>query len=245
MLLVSMKMARFKAAKLEDRKNFYEKEFDFEKVKYWFEENGLKLPELCAMDYGSDNKTIGGKKVKGYIVYLKTSELKDKVKKFFPDDVYYDRNLYADSDEALKKLYFDSWKEQELVFDVDSDNFDCTHENEELVCNKCLESAFDWSKKLEQELRKKFKKTEIVYSGKGFHVHIFDREAFLMTKTQRKELVESLKRFFIDGWVSEGNINLIRMPFTLNAELSRIVIPVRESRLSERFFEEITPKFLN
>lgn len=240
-----MKKTCFRSAKAEERKQFYTTEFEIRKVISWFAEFGMQLPQLCAMDYGCDNETIGGNKIKGHVFYLKTSELKEKIKKHFPNAVYYDRNIYSDPEEQLKKLYFDNWKEQELVFDVDSNNIHYAHDGKNKFCEKCLEIAFENSKKLESALRKKFRKTEIIYSGKGFHVHVFDSKAFLLTKAQRKDLVESLKKFFIDGWVSEGNINLIRMPFTLNGELSRIAIPVRENKLSERFFEETVPKFLN
>ena len=232
----------FKAATLFERKNFYEK-FDLGKVKNWFKSNGMKIPKICAIDAGSDSGIIADKKLQGFMFYFPFFELKEKIKKYIPEDIYYDRNVYENPARALKNLSFDEWKGQELAFDIDADNFSCLHKGKK-VCKKCLRKAFEWSLKLKKYLKRKgFRKSVIVYSGKGFHVHVLDKKTFFLSRKKRKQIVSELNEYHIDDWVSEGNISLIRLPFSLNAEVSMRVIPVRENKLNKKFFEKAIPKF--
>src|SRR3989338_6437417 len=111
----------FRKSTLNERKEFYEKEFSIAKVKAWFKKNNMPLPQLCAVDAGSESGIILDKKNKDKMLYFKFSELKGKIKKYLPEDIYYDRNRYKSPDKILKTLDFNNLKNrvsEELVFDI-------------------------------------------------------------------------------------------------------------------------------
>lgn len=235
-----MKKSEFRASSLEERKKFYEKEFEFDKVNRWFKENKLK-PQICAIDAGSDTGIIIDKELKGVMLYFRFSELNKKIKKYIPEDIYYDRNFYENPEKELKELKFKNWKKQELVFDFDADNLPCSCER---LCLKCLARTYRETLKMKEVLMKKFgmKKIVIVYSGEGFHLHVLDEKAFLLNKSERKKIANAVREFPIDKWVSEGNISLIRLPYSLNGSVSRKVIPLTSNMSYEK---SSIPKFLS
>jgi len=90
----------------------------------------------------------------------------------------------------------------------------------------------------------------IVYSGRGFHVHVFDPEAYAFGDKKRREIAraEKEKGFAIDEWVTAGEMRLIRLPYSLHGLVSRIVVPLEKSELEK--FDPIhdkrcIPKFLS
>ena len=233
----------FRPSTLQERRRFYERVFSIEKVKRWFFRNGMKLPQLCAVDAGTETGIIINKKLKGQMLYFPFKNLIRKIKQYIPEDIYYDRSEYEDPDRVLKELKFNKFISQELVFDIDSDNIVCDcHNQESKVCNFCLNQTFIWAKKMKKELGKEFKKIRIVYSGRGFHVHVLDRRAFLFSINERKSLNKKFAEYPIDPWVSGGHINLIRMPYSLNGLVSRKVIPIKNSLIFNK--KETYPKFL-
>lgn len=231
----------FRPSTLSERKEFYEKEFDIERLRKWFFENGMKLPQICALDAGSESGIIINKKLKGQMLYFPFSELKIKIKKYIPEDVYYDRNMYADSEKVLKSLKFKGYLLQELVFDVDAENIacDCGEGN---VCDQCLERAFNAAQKMKEELGKEFNSITIVYSGRGFHVHVLDARAFAFSAQERRKWSQRFSKYPIDSWVSDGGISLIRISFSLNGLVSRRVLPLGKNWRSER--KKTLPLFL-
>mgnify|MGYP001591686980 FL=1 len=238
-----MKKYNLKPASLAEREKFYEEEFDLEKVKKWFYSNGAKLPQLCSVDAGTETGIIIDKKLKGRMLYFPLNELKIKIKQYIPEDVYYDRNVYENPSKALRNLKFDNFIKQELAFDIDADNIKCKCPKGTKLCDNCIKSAFSWAKRMKKELEKDFRKVRIVYSGRGFHVHIFDKKAFLLNLKQRDVLNKKFAHYPIDPWVSRGHIRLIRMPYSLNGLVSRKVIPLKNNL---RFYKELSyPKFLN
>lgn len=48
----------FRSSTLTERKEFYEKEFSIEKAKEWFRKNKMPLPQLCAIDSGTETRII-------------------------------------------------------------------------------------------------------------------------------------------------------------------------------------------
>ena len=238
----------FRPSTLQERKQFYEKEFSLEKVKNWFKKNNRTLPQICALDAGTETNFIKNKKWKGIHFYFPFKELKEKIKKYVPEDIYYDRNLYKDPEKRLKNLssrnFFSNknFTSQELVFDIDSDNFACFHSKDEQVCNKCLNQAWQYTLKLKKTLSNNFQKIKIVYSGRGFHLHVLDRKAFFLSIKEREKLVKKFSKFPIDPWVSRGYIELVRLPYTLNSLVSRKVMPLSNKEI---FREKATiPQFL-
>jgi DNA primase catalytic subunit len=102
---------------------------------------------------------------------------------------------------------------------------------------------------LYEYLEKEFSNLRIVYSGRGFHIHVFDPKAYALSDKKRRELAQTVKKkgFGIDEWVTAGDMRLIRLPYSLHGLVSRIVVPVEKSEL-ERFNpvrdERCIPKFL-
>ena len=232
----------FKPSTLDERREFYEKEFDIIKLKKWFRERGLKLPQLCAIDAGSETGIIIDKRLKGKMLYFPFNELRKKIKQYIPEDLYYDRNIYENPSKILKTFRFNNYIGQELVFDIDSDNIECKCLNKKELCDSCIRGVFNYAKKMKKKLEKYFDNIEIVYSGRGFHVHVFDKKAFFLSVKEREELNKKLSKFPIDPWVSGGYIRLIRMPYSLNGLVSRKVIPIRKSLKFSK--EKIYPLFL-
>lgn len=233
----------FRPSTLNERREFYEKEFSIEKAKEWFKKNKMPLPQLCAIDSGTETNIIKNKKWKGKLFYFLFSELKEKIKKYCPEDVYYDRNIYKDPKKILKTLKFNNPIKQELVFDIDSDNIFCNNHEKEKICNLCLDKAFIYASKMKRELARKFKKIKIIYSGRGFHLHVLDKKAYELEIAQRKKISEKFVSIYpIDPGVSNGLISLIRMPFSLNTLVSRKAVPLSNK---DKFDKTSTiPRFL-
>ena len=89
---------------------------------------------------------------------------------------------------------------------------------------------------LHEYLEKNYSRMRIVYSGRGFHIHVFDEEAYLLKEKERRQIARSVKKkgFAIDEWVTLGEMRLIRLPFSLHGLVSRIVLPLDKSEV-ERF----------
>ena len=234
---------KFRASTLDERKKFYKSEFRINNLKSWFADNKIKIPQIWAIDAGSDSGIIKDKKWKNFLFYFPFKELKEKIEKYAPEDIYYDRNIYSAPKKILKTLNFDKCMSQELVFDIDAENITCLCRDKK-VCNKCIRLACNLAFEMKKLLEKNenFKKIKIVYSGKGFHIHVLDNNASKLTTEQREKLNKKYSEFPIDPWVSQGNIRLIRAPHTLNGTVSRIAMPVD----SERSFKKnkSIPKFM-
>jgi DNA primase catalytic subunit len=232
----------FRPSSLSERSIFYDREFSITKVKNYFKKNKIKLPQICALDAGTETGIIINKKLKNMMLYLPFSELKEKIKKYIPEDVYYDRNTYLNPKKVLKNLNFNSWISQELVFDIDSDNIKCTHKRNQPLCKECLKKAYKSAIRMKKQLKGYFKRIVIVYSGRGFHIHILDKKSYNLSIKEREKLNRMVSKFPIDPWVSKGYIRLIRMPYSLNSLISRKVIPLnKKDKLNDK---DTIPNFL-
>ena len=244
-------------ASLKERKEFYERDFDLNKVKKWFR----RKPQFFVLDLGTDTKIIKDKKKLKKLIILKPNtsyeELKTKLIELSPEDVYYDRNLYKDLKKINKKTNFhkallsDNCLGQELAFDIDPENIKCPNcgkrSSTEKYCKICINMSLILGLELKKFLKNYFKEIVIIYSGRGCHVHVRDKKAFKMSQEKRKELNLKLRRLKIDPWVSHGPIRLIRLPYSLNSLVSRIVIPLKDDEI--RNFDvnknkKIMPSFL-
>lgn len=230
----------FYPSSLQERKEFYEREFSIEKVKKWFRKNGLKLPQICAIDAGGDTGIIIDKNLKGEMLYVKFDELKEKIKKYVPEDVYYDRSRYKKPERVLRTLKFKEFVAQEFMFDIDVDNIQGKKLGGEKISNTLIKEAYKYAVKMAMELKREFKKVEIVYSGRGFHVYVFDKKARYMNFEERARFVRKFLKYPIDPWVSKGHIRLARLPYSLNGLVSRICKPIYNKFL----IKETLPRFL-
>ena len=228
---------------LNERKEFYQKEFDVAKLDEWFESWSLKGKVKFAViigrhthifpeEYEEDASTsiIIGE-------YRNLMDLKAQILEFLPESAYYDRNVYDKKQRLIA---------QELAFDLDPENLTCPihgtladkmKRHQGLAfCELELNMVKEETVKLYEELAKQFSQMRVVYSGRGFHIHVFDIEPFTWKRKQRKALaVELMKKgFLIDEWVTTGGMRLIRLPYSLHGMVSRIVTPLEVHEL-ERF----------
>lgn len=242
-------------ATLEERKQFYTAEFHPEKVAKWLEEREDKVKfaviigrhtKIYPEKYAEDASTT-------IIIdeYKDLNEVRDQIIEFLPESAYYDRNVYDENDRKTG---------QELAFDLDPENVTCPihgsladkmkrHQGLSF-CKLELEMVKEQAISLHEHLEKQFSRMKVVYSGRGFHVHVFDREAYAFGDKKRREIARALKEkgFAIDEWVTAGEMRLIRLPYSLHGLVSRIVVPLEKSELEK--FDPIhdkrcIPKFLS
>lgn len=239
---------------LEERKEFYTEEFNLEKAEDWLRNWQGKVRFAVIMGrhtgiflekYASDASTT-------IIIdeYKSMKDVKEQILEFLPEAVYYDRNVY-DSDG--KKVG------QELAFDLDPENITCPvhgtladkmKRGQGLsFCEVELEMVKQEAAGLHDYLAAYFSDVKTVYSGRGFHLHVLDKQAYMLTAEERADLAAKVKAegFHIDEWVTAGEMRLIRLPFSLNGLVSRIVLPLKKQEL-ESFDpihdERVLPKFL-
>ncbi len=223
---------------IKEREAYYRKEFtrkEEKRIKKWLKD--YKKP-VITMDLGTDSgiyKKGYEKLYKKSMIYFEKkiiiNELKKNLLKYLPEDAYYARNMY---DEKGK------WIAQELAFDLDPENISCDkcneYKNVYSFCPRCFEKVRRQAIRLYKLMSKRFKKVKIVYSGRGFHIHVFDKKGFEMSFKERRKLTRMLlkKGFAIDEWVTNGHIDLIRLPYSLHGLISRKVLPLTLKQL-ERF----------
>jgi DNA primase catalytic subunit len=240
---------------LEERKEFYTSEFNLSKVTEWFKRSHGKTKFAVIMGrhtqiylekYSNDAFTT-------IIVdeYHDLEDVRNQIIEFLPEAVYYDRNVYDENDQKIS---------QELAFDLDPENVVCPihgsladkmKRNQGLsFCELELNMVKQEAIRLHEYLESFFSDLQIVYSGRGFHIHVFDQEAYRLDAKQRLIIAQEVKRkgFSIDEWVTSGEMRLIRLPYSLNGLVSRIVLSLRKNELEG--FEPITderclPKFID
>jgi len=177
-------------------------------------------------------------------------DVRGQILEFLPEAVYYDRNVY---DSNRRKVG------QELAFDLDPENITCPiHGSLEDKMKRhqglsFCEIEFDMVKKevigLYDFLETRFSNLMVVYSGRGFHLHVFDLNACNLNTKERLSIAREAKQagFHIDEWVTSGEYRLIRLPFSLNGLVSRITLPLRRDEIESfdaAHDKRSLPKFL-
>jgi DNA primase catalytic subunit len=239
---------------LQERKQFYSSEFNLQKVAEWFDMRHGRIKFAVIMGrhtqiypekYREDASTT-------IIIdeYKDLEDVKQQIVEFLPEAVYYDRNVYDENGEKVG---------QELAFDLDPENVVCPvhgslddkmKRNQGLsFCELELDMVKTEAVHLYENLESRFSDLRVVYSGRGFHIHVFDLEAYKLTAKQRLEIAQQVKQegFHIDDWVTSGEMRLIRLPYSINGLVSRIVLPLTKQELES--FNPVTderckPKFL-
>jgi len=239
-------------AKVRERELYYSR-LDFRRIESWFREKARrgKLP-IFEVDPGNESgyfKRRYADKVGKLLFFTAGSvdDLKEMVLEYLPEDLYYDRNIYRDQDRCAecddrgeKCLNCEGLFGQELMFDIDPENIECPNCGtlEDRVkgrsmfqfCYICFNRAIDETVRLYDELLGKgFTDLSVVFSGRGFHIYVFDEAGLKMGFEERKRLGESLLRrgFPIDQWVTDGEARLARVPFSLNGLVSRACTPIK------------------
>ena len=241
-------------ANLAERKQFYTEEFKLRNVASWLKMRKGKTKFaiiigrhtkifLEAFSEDADTTIIINE-------YADLEDVRSQIVEFLPEAVYYDRNIYDERDQPTS---------QELAFDIDPENITCPihgtladkmkrHQGLSF-CSTELEMARQQTASLFEYLGDQFSQLQIVYSGRGFHIHVFDKKAFEFTTKQRTEIAETVKTkgFEVDAWVTSGEMRLIRLPYSLNGMVSRIVLPLQKNEV-EKFNpvtdERCIPAFL-
>jgi DNA primase catalytic subunit len=240
---------------LKERKQFYTTEFTTKKVAEWFKD-GLGRSKFAVIigrhtniypeKYKEDASTT-------IIIdeYTNLEDVRQQILEFLPEAVYYDRSVYDENDHRIG---------QELAFDLDPENITCpihgslADKMKRLrglsFCELELEMVKHEAIGLHEFLTNRFSDVRVVYSGRGFHLHVLDPKAYLLTAQERLGLARQVKSagFQIDEWVTSGEMRLIRLPYSLNGLVSRIVLPLTKYEL-ESFDaihdERCLPKFLS
>ncbi len=242
-------------ATLEERRLFYEKEFRWREARRW-------VRSFVKVDTGRHTGIAVPGEKKRLLMLRPFRDLRERLIHYLPEDVYYDRNSYLSLNRCTRcKIFFGLWHGkycwwscrnvmgQELAFDLDPENlteqergsiYSFTAREFEETRRRTLELV-DW-------LSDRFTKLIPVYSGRGFHVVVRDRDAFLFTMEQRQALVEELPPGLaevIDPWVTRGNIRLLRLPYSLHGLVSRVATPLSKKELEkEDLLDRFKPRYL-
>lgn len=238
-------------ASLEERREFYQKEFKTNQVADWFREwnSPVVFAVIIGRHTGIYPKRYRSDKNRTILIdeYDRLVDIQRYCTEFLPESVYYDRNVYKGWIEArqgsagiegLGHVFG-----QQLAFDIDPENFDCPiHGSLEEKMNRrqglsfCrleFQLAQEEVLDLMDDLARSFSELRLVYSGRGFHLHVLDEGIMSWTRKQRTTLVRSLSRrgYLMDEWVPGGGMRLIRLPYSLNGLVSRVAIPLDKRSL--------------
>jgi DNA primase catalytic subunit len=233
---------------LGERQQFYES-FNLKKSRSWV---GRKL--VFAVIIGRHSAIYPAEYVKDKdepLIIDNYHTLKDvhiQILKFLPEGVYYDRNYYKDfslchSYDLRKAWTWDNFLGQQLAFDLDPENVDCPihgPSQERLAkgwglgfCETAFKITSTNTVQLYDELKKNYTDVRIVFSGRGFHIHVFDKDTKILTRKERKAIASRYQKYGIDPWVTNGEMRLIRLPYSLNGLSSRVVLPLTVSEVAE------------
>lgn len=239
-------------ASLGERVEFYRHEFDIRSMEKWL--RGYP-PMVFAVIIGRYTRIFPREysRIKDNTIiiydYCNMSELLSYILQYRPESVYYDRSLYRNRRACFLcgKKRPDCWRceefvGQELAFDLDVENVYCPLHGEPEArvregdyvsfCEYELGIVGEKTIELLDELKSEYRKIGITYSGRGYHIHVRDKSAILMSRHERREIAEQMgQNYPIDEWVTEGESHLIRLPFSLNGLVSRIVLPVTEKQI--------------
>jgi DNA primase catalytic subunit len=236
-------------ASLAERRRFYRRSMDFRAAAKWMTASTGERVYALILGRHSGIYPRRFRQLKNVPLIVDDArdvhDLRPYLVKYLPEGVYYDRNVYTSLDGARKARldYSRPWRSpffagQELAFDLDPENLDCPiHGDIEAKMRRHQGLSFcDWefeevrrqASALYDELSARWTRLQVVYSGRGFHVHVFDDEAFRLSRKERSHIAARFaRRYAIDEWVTSGEMRLIRLPYSLHGMVSRIVLPLR------------------
>jgi len=261
-------------ASIEEREVYYEKEFDIKAIAEWLSFRGneekIRSTTAFAMILGRHTGIYlpEFEEIRNKVVVIDDYEgfedLRWYILKYLPEGVYYDRNVYTNLEECRKceKCYKECWKcecfaGQELAFDIDPENVACPiHGSLEEKMKKGQGLSFcmyefnvvrNATIEIWEKLEREFSEMRVVFSGRGFHIHVLDEGAVKLTYQQRKEVAMKFSAHPIDEWITTGGSRLIRLPYSLNGLASRIVLPLKIEEVADfdlRYDRRCIPVFM-
>jgi DNA primase catalytic subunit len=238
---------------LDERREFYSKEFCLKSVSSWIgaRRGSMKMAMIPGRHSGIVAPAHSEDKDNVVIIddWRNARDIRRYCLEWLPEGLYYDRNLYRDISQCSecgnrKRTCFGCYNHigQQLAFDLDPENVDCPihgHVGDRLARGEGLLSfcmiEFKMirrqARELALEMKQHYEKVGIVFSGRGFHVIVDDEEAYALTSEERKSIARRvLKRYDIDEWVTIGSSRLMRLPYSLNALVSRKCVPIKEEK---------------
>ncbi len=255
---------------LDERRLFYSSEFDVDRLSVWIgnREKHLKFAMILGRHSGLFVQKHMSDKDNVIVIddWKSSRDLRSYALEYLPESLYYDRNRYVDVTECkgcvkdrLKCARCDNYFGQQLAFDIDPENVDCPyhgHIGDKMQTGRGLsfcmyefKAARRQAYELSTELMMRFDAVSVVYSGRGFHVVVDDESAYSSSRKQRSVLAREFgKRYDIDEWVTIGDSRLMRLPYSLNALVSRKCMVMKWGRdllsFDPRTSREVTPRFL-
>ncbi len=237
-------------ATLPERRRFYEEEFDLKAVQRWFGRRpNTSFAFILGRHTGIYPKEYAAIHNQVVILdeYTNLNELQEYLLQYLPEGAYYDRNFYAEPGSKHKIG-------QELAFDLDPENINCPYHGdiEKKMRQKqglsfCIyeyKAIRRQTVRLYNELKENYSELRIVYSGRGFHIHILDQQANNLKQKERRQIAKQYaERYPIDEWVTKGEMRLIRLPHSLHGMVSRICIELSPSEVG-RFDFRTDPRGL-
>lgn len=234
---------------LDERREFYSREFDVGSVTEWIGDRRGTLKFAMIPGRHSGIVVPKHRADKDNVVIIdewgSARDIRRYCLEWLPEGLYYDRNRYRDVSECArcgnkKRTCFGCYNHtgQQLAFDLDPENVDCPvhgHLGEKLARGEALLSfcmiefrmISRQARELSLELRERYDKVGIVFSGRGYHVVVDDEEAYVLTRKERTAIANRiLRRYDIDEWVTKGSSRLMRLPYSLNALVSRKCVPL-------------------
>lgn len=229
---------------LEERERFYRR-FPARKALRWAK--SISYKPVFAVNLGWYTRIVRPD-LKHYLerdvrtIYLRSVEsphaLRRKLLRYLPESVYYWRNILSDPSKCFgcslkfnrrEPLCFHcpNFLGQELMFDVDPVRHGEDYRYEDFLRARSV------TIRLVDRLLERFSKILVVFSGRGFHIHVRDPEAFLLSPAKRLELIRELNEPSLDVPVTYGSVSLARLPYTLNALVNAVVVPVSVKKLEE------------
>jgi DNA primase catalytic subunit len=239
-------------SRLEERRSFYQSEFDVRAVSGWIGDRRRSMK--FAMIPGRHTGIVAPAHAedRDNVVIIDTwrtaADIRDYAIEYLPEGLYYDRNRYADVKECAKCHESsmgcdkcDNFDGQQLAFDLDPENVDCPyhgHIGEKIQRGRGLSFCMYEFKEVRKqafalfrELDALYEKVGVVFSGRGFHVVIDDEFAYLLSRKERQVIARRFgRRYAIDEWVTVGGSRLMRLPGSLNGLVSRKCMIIKEIR---------------
>lgn len=173
-------MLEMREATPEDRKKYYREEWSQTDLPDYI------LHTLSLREFGFDHEGEGPSD--RYNQFVTPDELSDFLEENYPYAVYGSVALYEKPSQRKK------WLKSELAFDIDAKDLpfkrcDCTGGS---VCELCLNDARQVAASLGETLHSDLGLENIsyIYSGRGFHIRVFDDSIMEMGQAGRSQVVE-------------------------------------------------------
>ena len=268
---MSRLLVRMRPSTLDERRRFYEKEFDTRSLRAWIgpRSRHMKFAMIMGRHTGIVMEDRAADKDDVVVIdsWRSVSDLRRYALSYLPESMYYDRNRYedvsvcADCDESGPACArCTNFSGQQLAFDLDPENVDCPyhgHIGDKVsrgrvwaFCMYEFKELRRQTAELVRELSDEYSRISVVYSGRGFHVVVDDEEAYQLSRRARARIAKAIgRRFAIDEWVTSGESRLMRLPYSLNGLVSRKCIIMKGGvrdlmGFDPRTSREVIPAFI-